>query len=60
MKFGDTVYVATERYSPWLGIGAEGIITVCEPEADYYEIEFDDDRLYHLKSADIHPTTANQ
>lgn len=56
MKEGDKVYVTTDRYSPWLGLGAEGIVTVCEPEADYYEIEFDDDRLYHLTSEDIVPT----
>lgn len=56
LKLGTEVEVLTNMYTPTVGEGAIGIIVVSDPTNNYYEVDFQDGRIFHFRADLIQPT----
>lgn len=60
MDTNTKVVVLVDLLEPIVAQGAIGTIIVADPQRDYYEVSFDDDRLFIMRGSQIRPATEEE
>lgn len=60
MDTNTKVVVLVDILEPIVAQGAIGTITEADPQRDYYEVSFDEDRLYIMRGKQIRPATEEE
>ena len=60
LEKGKHVVLLTGMYAPYLSEGAVGVITVSDPDENFYEVAFSSNRLYNFRADHIRLATPKE